>query len=248
MKAIIAAFTLAIQELKTKAESAFSGLGPADQHEGAPGVGYASSALQWVTNKADAMLQQITDLEAKFDPEVQAAAAALLPALLAEKVTAGEYIAKSDVEAAVAAAKQEATQAAEAAFQAREEQVATITARRSEIETAHGTEVAASVSADSLTGEGFESLKTELGRRVTALSEIGVTAAANKDAFAKIACGHSFDEDGGKAFDENVTLIKGLVPKGSAQAAASAPKVPGSGQPTAPATAPTKTESSPYAF
>lgn len=252
MKAIIAAFTIAIKELKSKADSALSGMGPVDQYEGAREVSYAINTLQWTAKEVTNMLQQVVDLEAKFDPEVEAAVAAKLPEFLAAKVAAGEYIAKADVEAAVAAAKQEATTAAEAAFQLREQEAATVAARRKEIETAHGSEVAAALSDDSLKGEVavFDSLKTELARRVTALTEIGVTAAANKSAFDKIACGHAFDEDGGKAFDSNVELVKGLVPKGAAQVAASsaAPKVPGSGQPTAPATTPAKTDTPAFAF
>ena len=79
-------------------------------------MSYAINTLQWAAKEVESMLEQVAQLESKFDPEVKAAAEALLPGLLAEKVAAGEYIAKGDVEAAVAAAKQEATQAAETAF------------------------------------------------------------------------------------------------------------------------------------
>jgi hypothetical protein len=249
MKAILAAFTLAIKELKTKANSALEGMGPVDQYEGAREVSYAINTLKYAAKEVESMLNQVAEIEAKLEPEITAAAEARLPEMLAAKVAAGEYIAKADVEAAVAAARTEATTAAEAAFTLREQEAATIAARRKEIETAHGADVAASVTDESLKGDAFDALKTELGRRVAALSEIGVTATANKDAFAKIACGHSFDEDGGKSFDENLALVKGLVPKGAAQAAAStAPaKVPGSGQPPVTNT-PAKTGSTVFGF
>jgi len=251
MKAIIAAFTLAIQQLKAKADAALEGMDPVDQYEGAREVSYAVNTLKYCAKEVESMLTQIADLEAKYDPEVKAAAEAMLPTLIAEKVAAGEYIAKADVEAAVAAARKDATEAAETAFQLREQEAATIATRRKEIETAHGAEVAASVSDDALKGEGFDALKTELGRRVTALTEIGVTAAANKDAFSKVACGHAFDENGGKSFDENLELIKGLVPKAAGGVAASAPgagKIPGSGQPPAVSTPATTTDGPVFGF
>jgi hypothetical protein len=250
MKAILAAFALAIKEIKAKADSALSGMGPIDQYEGAREVSYAINCLQWTAKEVETMLNKVSEIEAKFEPEVQAAAAALMEAKINEQVAAGELVRKSDVEAAVAAVRKEATEAAETAFAAREEEARTVAARRKEIETAHGAEAAAALSDDSLKGDdaAFAAFKTEFDRRVKSLGEIGVTAAANKDAFAKIACGHGFDEAGVTAFDSNVELVKGLVPSRAAGSAAASAKPPGSGQPPAPATAPVKTDAPAYAF
>ena len=47
MKSIIAALKIAMQELRTKANSALKGLGPVDQYEGSQEVAYAIRSLKW---------------------------------------------------------------------------------------------------------------------------------------------------------------------------------------------------------
>jgi hypothetical protein len=240
MKAILAALTLTIQELKTKANAALSGMLPLDQYNGSKEVSYALNTLTWVQKEVEDMLKSVEDITVKYAPEVKAAAEALLPEMITARIAAGEFVAKADSEAAISAAELRGRQTAEAAFQLREQEAATIASRRLEIVTAHGAEVAASVSDEALKGEGFDDFKTELSRRVNSLGAIGVTAATKKTAFADIACGIPFDETGKTAFDTRLESIKelvGPVKPGTATAAASAqrPTVPGSGQPTAPA-------------
>ena len=248
MKAILAALSLTIQELKTKANAALQGMLPIDQYEGAKEVGYALNTLNWVKTEVETMLQNVAAVEAKFAPEVAAAAELLVTEKIAAQVAAGELIKKADAETAIAAAKLEGEQTATAAFQLRETEIAALADRRKQIETAHGAEVAACVLEESLKGETFESVKTELARRVTVLAEMGVTAATKKTTFAEIACSIPFDEDGVKAFDQRIVVVKELVgPKGAAGSVAATLKTPGSGQPTAPNSAP-ETSSAPAAF
>lgn len=227
MKAILSALALTIQEIKTKSNAALAGMLPLDQYESKE-VSYAVNTLEWVQKEVEGMQKNVADVAAKYDPEVKAAAEAMLPALLAEKVAAGEYIAKSNVEAAVAAAEIKGRETAEAAYQLREQEAATIAARRKEIETSHGVEVAASIPDDVIQGENFEGVKTEVARRVAALQEIGVTAAKEqtRNAFGQIACGHAFDEEGNSKFDAHVGAIKSLVP---ASGTTPPTRIPGSG-------------------
>lgn len=235
MKAILAALALTIQELKTKANAALSGMLPLDQYEGAKEVSYAVNTLGWVKAEVEQMLKSVAEVEAKFEPEVAAAALLLVEEKISEQIAAGELVKKSDVETAVAAAKLEGEQVAAAAFELRETEAAALTARRKEIETAHGAEVAACVLEESLKGETFDAVKTELGRRVTVLAEMGVTAAAKKTSFTDVACSIPFDEDGVKAFDKRIEGIKELVgPKGAAGVVTASRQTPGSGTPPAP--------------
>lgn len=236
MKEILAALTLAMTELRTKANSALQGVGPVDQYEGAQEVAYALRSLQWSADTVKDMLEQVDSVMAKIDPEVSAAAASLVDGLLTERVAAGEYMAKGDVELAIESAVRRGEGLAQAAFAKREEEAATLASRRGEIAAAHGPEVADMVPAEVLTGEGYVAAQAELGRRVEALTAIGVTAASKKTAFADMACGLPFDEAGAGVFDARLATIKDVVGevKPDAQGAASrSGHTPGSGAPVA---------------
>jgi hypothetical protein len=241
MKAIIAAFTSAMTNLKAKADAALETIkSPIDQITSAQEVAAAISTIRWCSENVQSWLSNVAALEAKFDEELTSAVAAEISA----KVAAGEFMAKADVETAIGAAEKKGRDAAEAAFAQAAAEAKVITLRRNEIEAAHGADVAASVSDDSLKGDdaAFAIIKSELGRRVSELSSIGVTAASKKEAFAEIACGIPFSPEGNQSFDARLVTIKqlvGPVAPGSATAAASqaSTAVPGSGQPPATAAA-----------
>lgn len=240
MKPILAAFVLAMQTIKSKADAALAGMGPVDQFEGAREVSYALNTLGWAAKEVESMLSQVAALEAKFDPEVQAAAALLVEASISEKIAAGEFVKKADLDIAVGAAELRGKTEAEAAAQIAAAAVAQIANRRAEITTAHGAEVAAAVPEEILNIVEFAPVAAELARRVQALDEIGVTAAAKPASFADVACSIPFDEAGKTAFDIRFAAAKELAgpvaAKTPAEVAASlrSTKVPGSGPTTIP--------------
>lgn len=259
MKPILAAFVLAMQTIKSKADAALAGMGPVDQFEGAREVSYALNTLGWAAKEVESMLAQVAALEAKFDPEVQAAAALLVETQITEKIAAGEFVKKADLDIAIGAAELKGKAEAEAAAQTAAAALAQVAARRTEITTAHGAEVAAALPQDVLNIVEFAPVAAELARRVTALSEIGVTAAAKPASFADIACSIPFDEAGQAAFDTRLAAAKELAgpvtQRTPAQIAASQrqTRVPGSGPVITPAakvdeTAPDSTKAAAAAF
>jgi hypothetical protein len=233
MKAILAAFTIAMQTLRDKANAALKDMPPLDQFENSREVGFALNTLKYARDEVESMLNRVAEIEAKFEPEVAAAAKQLVEA----QVAAGELVRKADVDTAVAAARKEASDQAEAAFRQREAEAATVTARRAEIAATHGAEAAAAVTDDSLRGDdaAYAAFKSEFSRRVTALDGLGVNAKDKPKPFAEIACGIPFDADGRGAFDTRLDSIKELV--GTRASAAAAASTPGTGQPPAAAAA-----------
>jgi hypothetical protein len=236
MKSIIAAFQLAMTNLKAKADAALETIkSPIDQIASASEVVAAINTLKWCQENVTGWLTNVAALEAKFDEEVTSA----VNAQMAAKVAAGEYMAKADVETAIAAAELKGKNDSDAAYVASAAAAKLVSDRRAEIATAHGAEAAAEIPEAFLKGDdaAFAALKTEFARRSTGLAALGVTAALEKTrpAFADIACGIEFSEAGNKAFDDRMTIIKSLVPEGSAPVAASAASgtLPGSGQPPA---------------
>lgn len=233
MKAIIAAFQLAMTTLKAKADAALETIkSPIDQIQSASEVASAINTLKWCQSSVEEWLSNVATLEAKFDEEVAAA----VNAQIAAKVAAGEYMAAADVNAAVAAAELKGKNEAESAYAAAAAAAKLVSDRRAEIATLHGAEAAASLPDSALAGDdaAFDSFKSEFGRRVAALSAIGVTAAEKtRPAFADIACGIPFTEEGVQAFDGRLVAIKSLVPAGGVAASAAPGTVPGSGQPPA---------------
>lgn len=233
MKDFIAALKKHVSDMRAKANAAMEKFKPLDQAE-------LSREALWGFNHLEYSISAMEEIASKLDEKekvIDAEVAAEVNKVIAAKVAAGEFLAKADVETAIAAAEKKGKADAEAAFNLRQEEIKTIAARRKEIETAHGAEVAAAISDDSLKGDGFDAVKSELGRRVAALSTLGVTAKDKPKPFAEIACGIAFDDAGKTAFDARLESIKELVgPAGAAGAAASsaAPKqTPGTGQPPA---------------
>lgn len=240
MKTILAAFALAMQNIKSKADAALSVMGPIDQFEGAREVSCALNTLKWASKEVEDMLGQVSALEAKFEPEVAVAAALLVEAQITERVAAGEFVKKADLDVAVGAAELRGKTTAEAAAQAAAAALAKVSARRAEITTAHGAEVAAALPEHLLAVEDFAPVAAELERRVTALGEIGVTAAAKPASFADIACSIAYDEAGKTAFDTRFAAAKELAGPAPARtraeiaASQQRSRVPGSGQVTVP--------------
>lgn len=236
MKAILAAFQLAMTTLKAKADAALSSVPSVlDQVEGANQVAAAIDTLRWCGKNVEEWLSNVSALEKKFDEELTSGVAAALEA----KVAAGEFVPKDKVEAAVAAARTEEQNAAMGRIAEAVAAVKVVNARRASITEKHGAEVAAKLTDEQLAGDdaAFASFSTELDRRVTALCEIGVTATDKPASFQRIACGIAFDADGGKAFDtelESVRELAGNRPGGSTAASQPTPgRLPGSGQPPA---------------
>lgn len=237
MKAIIAAFQLAMTNLKAKADAALETIkSPIDQIQSASEVASAINTLKWCQENVSEWLANVGALEAKYDQEVTSAVNAKVAAMVA----AGEYMAKADVETAVAAAQLKGKTDADTAYAAAAAAAKLVADRRAELTTVHGAEAAAALPDAALQGDdaAFDATRTEFGRRVSELAALGVTAAAEKTrpAFADLACAIAFDDEGNKAFDGRLAIVKTLVPEGSATAAASAPgstTPPGSGQPPA---------------
>lgn len=234
MKAIIAAFQLAMTTLKAKADAALETIkSPIDQIQSAGEVAAAINTLKWCQESVKEWLTNVAALEAKFDEEVESAVAAKVAAMVA----AGEYVASADVAAAVSAAELKGRTDAEGAFAAAAAAAKLISDRRAEVAAAHGADAAAGIPDEALAGDdtSFAGFKNEFGRRVAALSALGVTASAEKTrpAFADIACGISFSDEGAQAFDGRLAVIKALIPAGGVAASAAPGVVPGSGQPPA---------------
>lgn len=226
IKDFLAAIKTSASELRTKVNSALEKFKPLDQQELGREASYALNTLEWAYNACEEIGNRIAEQEAKLDESVAAAVAAEIAA----KVESGELVTKTTSDAAVAAAEAKGKADAEAVFTAREEEAKTIAARRKEIEKAHGKEIAAAMSDESLKGEGFEEVKKETKRRVEALASIGINAKNKPDVLASVACGDDFSDPA--AFDKSFATIKNLVPAGGkfVQTAAS---LPGSGQPPA---------------
>ena len=251
MKAILAAFTLAMQTIKSKADAALSVMGPVDQYEGAREVACALSTLKYAAKEVEDMLGQVAALEAKFDPEVQAAAELLVESRIAAKIAAGEFVKKADLDIAIGAAELKGKTEAETAAQTAAAALALVGTRRTEITTAHGAEVAAALPEEILNIVEFAPVAAELARRVTALAEIGVTAVAKPASFADIACSIAFDEAGQAAFDTRLAAAKELAGpvKPGAVAAGHAPAkvIPGTRTPVTVAASQQKPEETPEA-
>lgn len=243
MKEILAAFLLAGQTIKSRADAALAGMGPVDQFEGAREVSYALNTLQWAAKEVESMLGQVAALEAKFGPEVAAAASLLVESQISEKIAAKELFRLADLDVAVGAAELKGRKEAEKAASDAAAALALVADRRGEITTAHGAEVAAALILEILNVVEFAPVAAELARRVTALSEIGVTAAAKPASFADLACSIPFDEAGQTAFDNRLAAAKELAAPAARtpeQIAASQrqTRVPGSGPVPVPAGSP----------
>ncbi len=230
MKEIIAAFKKSMSDLRTKSDAALKKAGPLDQLELGQPVLFALNSMGWMLSSLEEMEKVVEDIEGKLPKEIDSAALALIDS----KITAGEFIRKTDHDLAIAAAETKGKTGAEETFKLKEDAVALASTRRGEIATAHGEEVAELIPAETLGSENFATVSAELGRRVTELGKIGLTAAAQKDSFADIACGCAFDEAGNAAFDTRVTNLKKILPGGKVAAAVTTPAprvVPGSRAP-----------------
>lgn len=222
MKTILAAFTLAMNNLREKANLALKDKPPVDQFEAAREVSYAFNTLQFAHDEVERMLKQVDEMEKKLEPEIAAAASKLI----ADKVAAGELLEKSIVDAAVAAAETRGRDLAAAEFAKEKKEIEEIAARRQELAGKHGEKIAAALKDDALKGDAFAATSAELDRRIVTLKDHGVTLEKNADTVAQVACGHAFDDTGKAAFDSGISIMQSL--SGSAPA-----RKPGSGQPPA---------------
>jgi hypothetical protein len=235
MKSILAALAASLLELKNKANSALSGMQPLDQYAAAQEVTYAVKSLQYSEKVVTEMIGQAEAILSKYDTEIETAAASRAEVLLTEKLAAGEYLPKADVDAAVALSRKEGKDEAVTEFAAAKAAAEKVAARRTEIAAVTSPEAAALIPDEALTEESFAATKLEFKRRFDAVTEIGVTAAEKKDAFADFACSMGFGEDSGKAFDSRISVIRDIAkPAATGTAAASVKtKVPGSTVPLA---------------
>lgn len=232
MKELLALIDTSLKEIHTRANTALSGMPPIEQFQGAQEFVCLMNTMKWVVEDVTAVMNRLGNLDEKFTAAMKSAEDSKIAAAL----EAGEVVKKVDSEAAVAAAELRVRGEVEGEFQVAAQLRDTIATRRNEITTAHGAEVAAALPDEALGGEGFDALKTEVGRRVEKLTGIGVTAASRKDTFTELLIETPFDADGGALFDKRVDRIADLAkaPAGSV-AATRQPGKPGGGQPTVPA-------------
>lgn len=231
MKEIIAALGIAMQELKTKADAALKGMNPIDQYEGAQEVAYAIRSLSYSKDCVEDMLSKVNEVMSKYDETVAAAAAPLAAAEIETKIAAKELIRKTDFDLAIENAKQDGEKvAAERIATERQEELAAA-ARRTEIATAHGKEVAEALPENVFAAAAFtEAAKAEIARRVDTLKDIGVAAAEKPAHFAEIISCGAFDDAGKAAFDARIAQLKDLG-IGAASKPPTRKPVPGSGAP-----------------
>lgn len=222
MKTILAAFTLAMNNLREKANLALKDKPPLDQFEAAREVSYAFNTLEYAKDEMNRMLKQVEEMEQRLEPEIAAAAAKLLT----DKVAAGELVEKSIADAAVAAAETRGRDAAAAEFAQEKKDMQEVAARRQELASKHGEKIAAALKDEALKGDAFAATSAELDRRIITLKDHGVTVEKNADTVAQVACGHAFDDTGKAAFDSGISIMQSL--SGGAPA-----RKPGSGQPPA---------------
>lgn len=208
---VLQSIKTAAKEIKSRANSALSGLGVIDQIEQANEVRYALSSLKYVEETIAEVFSSVDELLTKF-PEVSEEVAA---SVIAAKIEAGEIVKAADADTALVAARKEAK--AEGAKEAGDEFAAeklrmkNLHERRGEVATDHGAEVAAAIPEEVILSEDWAAAKLEIGRRVKALDEVGVKANEKPEGFSEFACSAAFDEDGGKAFDKRVGVIRDMV-------------------------------------
>lgn len=232
MKELLTLLDQFIASAKAKANAALTGLPPVDQFQGSQQVVGVINTMEWFKSDLARMEEQFAGIAAKFDAAVKTAGDAKLAAAL----EAGEVIKKSDVDAAIATAKDQVRQEEEGKVAAERTRLSTITARRAELTTAHGADAAAALPDDVVAAEAFDGVKTEVARRIGELEVIGITAAAKRETFAEILVEAPFTDEGKAAFDKQITRIKDIagIKPGTATFTRQ-PGKPGAGQPTVPA-------------
>lgn len=227
MKEAIAALQKLLADAKAKFNAALEAAPPIDQVEGAQGFLSLKRSAEWLLEDVARLDKQYEDLNATLSTELEKVSAAKIE----QEVAAANLIRKTDHELAIAAAKKEGEKEAENRIAAERAEEKAAAARREDLAKLHGKEVADALPENVFALAAFtDTTKAEITRRVEALKEIGVTAADKPAHFAEIvACG-AFDEEGNKAFDGRMTLLKDLV-KPSTPPAPARKAVPGSGAP-----------------
>jgi hypothetical protein len=221
-----------IEETKTRANAALAGLPPVDQFQGAQEVVGLINAMKWIESDAKNLMERFSGIDAKLTSELEKAAAEKIAA----ELEAGTILRKTDADAAIAAAKDQVRQEEEGKVAAERARLSTITARRAELTTAHGADAAAALSDEVVAAEAFDGVKTEVGRRISELEVIGITAATKRETFAEILVEAPFTEEGKATFDKQILRIKDIAGiKPGAATFTRQPGKPGAGQPPVPA-------------
>jgi len=233
MNELLELLRASIEGIKTRANVALAGMPPIDQFQGATQVVGMINTMEWIEKDVKNLAEHFAGAEAKLAAALEKSAADKIAASLA----AGEIVKKTDADAAITAAELRVKGEVEGSYAAEKAKAALAATRRGEIVTLHGADAAAALAEDVLAVEDFDTaVKPEVGRRVAALGEIGVTAAAKRETFTDLLTEAPFTPDGIAAFDKRIGQIKELSAPSKGTVAASAPATkPGSGQPTVPA-------------
>ncbi len=218
LKALLTSLIAGLTLSRESTSAALAAAGPIDGHEG--GVLHALKTLKTLGDKSDVALSEAQKMLGEIDGEIEAAALVLLPAKIEEKITAGEFVRKTDHDLALDQAKKDGEQAATLSFADEKKNLETVTARRLKLTTALGAVISATIPDTVLQGDeaAFTLVETEAARRVSETAAFGIDPVAKADAFKDIVT-FSYDEGGIKGFDariaglESLGLKRGAKPK-----------------------------------
>lgn len=209
LKAMLTALITGLTLSRESSTAALAAVGPIDGHEG--GVAHALKTLRSLGDQSGTVLAEAQKALDAMDGEIEAAALALIPAKIEEKITAGEFVRKTDHDLALDQAKKDGETAATLSFADEKKNLETVTARRLKLTTAHGAALAATIPDTALQGDdaAFTLVEAEATRRVSETSAFGIDPVAKADAFKDIVT-FAYDADGNKGFDARIAGLESL--------------------------------------
>lgn len=209
MDEIIKAIGEALQMARDKCNAAIKDLPPLEQVEAASELGYGLRALKYaaqnIQDNFDSLNSKISAMAEKFKTAVDAKAKELAETLatekatvlLQEKLSSGEYMKKSDAEAA-----------AEAKANTRETevraQIQTLATRRAEIAAIIPAELASRLSDALVMADNYKESAGKVKGRLDKLTEIKASVPSLQQEAASLA----LDEKGDAEFENRVKLIQ----------------------------------------
>ncbi len=208
-KALLTSLIAGLTMSNESSAAALAAAGPIDGHEGA--VAHALKTLKTIGSQSGTVLAEAQKALVDFDSEIEAAALALVPAKIEEKIIAGEFVRKTEHDLALEKAKSDGEEAATLSFADEKKKLETVTARRLKLTTAHGAVLAGTIADLALQGDdaSFVALETEAARRVTELGALGIDPATKENAFKDVVT-FSYDDAGSKGFDARLVGLKEL--------------------------------------
>lgn len=205
-----------IADIRTKANASLTQVGPLDQIEAGQEILSAVRALKWTAEEAQELGDRIASIESELANHVQSQ--------ISSQVEAGELVPKEDYENKINAAKEETKQEIESAKNGEIAALKRMEANRRLVNEELPASVAAAVSDEILQMEDPAPAIGEIKRRTEALAKVGLKAddtdeTRKKTLVRKVFCA-ALDEDGGQAFDAEVSdlVALGLKPGDPANA------------------------------